>query len=155
VSAHWRESGWNRYYASTSFSEIPQASCAVDWDFNFQFYSTFQEQIQSVNVNFYWCTKNVWQRFTASAVIWLACICNLFRLKVCCFRHQFESLWYLNGGAPNSSAWAFQRSVSETSHSYFTTGRLPSINSSWRKVPWDSWPVILFSNWTLAVIVLM
>jgi hypothetical protein len=39
--------------------------------------------------------------------------------------------------------------------SYFTTGGLPSISSTWRQAPWDSQPVILFSNWTFAAIVLM
>jgi hypothetical protein len=41
------------------------------------------------------------------------------------------------------------------SHSYFTTGGLPPISSSWRQAPWDSRPVILFSNWILTVIVIM
>jgi hypothetical protein len=41
------------------------------------------------------------------------------------------------------------------SQSYFTTDGLPPISSSWRQAPWDLRPVILFSNWTLAVIVLM
>jgi hypothetical protein len=39
--------------------------------------------------------------------------------------------------------------------SYFTTGGLPPISSFWRQAPWDPWPEIFFSNWTLAVIVLM
>jgi hypothetical protein len=30
------------------------------------------------------------------------------------------------------------------SHSYFTTGNLPPISSSWRQAPWDSRPEILF-----------
>jgi hypothetical protein len=37
--------------------------------------------------------------------------------------------------------------------SYFTTGGLLPISSSWWQAPWDSRPVILFSNWTLAVLV--
>jgi hypothetical protein len=41
------------------------------------------------------------------------------------------------------------------SQSYFTTGGVPPISSSWRQAPWDSRPVILFFNWTLAVIVPM
>jgi hypothetical protein len=41
------------------------------------------------------------------------------------------------------------------SQSYFTTDGLPPISSSWRQAPWDSWLVILFSNWTLAVTVLV
>jgi hypothetical protein len=44
--------------------------------------------------------------------------------------------------------------VKSQSQSYFTTGRLPPIRSSWQ-APWDSRPLILFSNWTFAVIVLM
>jgi hypothetical protein len=40
------------------------------------------------------------------------------------------------------------------SQSYFMTGGLPPICSSWRQAPRDPRPVILFSNWTLAVIVL-
>jgi hypothetical protein len=35
------------------------------------------------------------------------------------------------------------------------TGSLPPISSSWRQFPWESRPVILFTNWILAVIVLM
>jgi hypothetical protein len=38
---------------------------------------------------------------------------------------------------------------------YFSTGGLPPISSSLRRDPWDSRPVILFSNLTLAVTVLM
>jgi hypothetical protein len=41
------------------------------------------------------------------------------------------------------------------SWAFFSTGGLSTIGSSWRQVPWDLRPVILFSNWTLAVIVLM
>jgi hypothetical protein len=41
------------------------------------------------------------------------------------------------------------------SQSYFTTGGLPPIISSWRQAPWDPRPEIYFFNWTLAVIVLM
>jgi hypothetical protein len=40
------------------------------------------------------------------------------------------------------------------SHSYFTTNGLPPISSSWRQAPWDPGPEFLFSNWTLAVIIL-
>jgi hypothetical protein len=39
--------------------------------------------------------------------------------------------------------------------SHFTAGGLPPISSSWRQAPWGSLPIILFSSWTLAVIVLM
>jgi hypothetical protein len=46
----------------------------------------------------------------------------------------------------------FRSPVQSQSQSYFTTGGLPPICSSWRQAPWDSRPVILFSNWTLAVI---
>jgi hypothetical protein len=48
-----------------------------------------------------------------------------------------------------------QEHLFSQSQRYFTTADLPPINSSWRQVPWDSWPVILFSNWTLAVTALM
>jgi hypothetical protein len=39
--------------------------------------------------------------------------------------------------------------------SYFTTCGLQPISSSWRQARWDSRPDFVFSNWTLAVIVLM
>jgi hypothetical protein len=35
--------------------------------------------------------------------------------------------------------------------SYFTTGSILPISSSWRQATWDPRPVILFFNWTLAV----
>jgi hypothetical protein len=38
--------------------------------------------------------------------------------------------------------------------SYFMTGCLPPISSSWRQVPWDSLPAFLF-NWAREVIALM
>jgi hypothetical protein len=38
---------------------------------------------------------------------------------------------------------------------YFTTGRLPPISSFWRQAPWDPRAEFLFSNWTLAFIVLL
>jgi hypothetical protein len=41
------------------------------------------------------------------------------------------------------------------SQSCFTTGGLPPISSSWRLAPWDPRPGILFSDWTLALIVPM
>jgi hypothetical protein len=50
------------------------------------------------------------------------------------------------------SNWYLSQSQSQ---SYFTTDGLPPISASWRQAPWDSRQVILFSNWTLAVIVLM
>jgi hypothetical protein len=37
------------------------------------------------------------------------------------------------------------------SHSHFTTGFLLPVSSSWRQAPWDSRPVILFSNRTLGL----
>jgi hypothetical protein len=40
------------------------------------------------------------------------------------------------------------------SQSYFTTGGLPPVSSSWRQAPWDPRPEIIF-NWIPAVIVLM
>jgi hypothetical protein len=39
-------------------------------------------------------------------------------------------------------------------HSCFTNIGLPSVSSSWRQAPWDP-RLEIFSNWTLAVIVLM
>jgi hypothetical protein len=45
-------------------------------------------------------------------------------------------------------------SESESRVTYFTTSGLLPIISSLRQTPWDSRPVILFSNRTLAVIVL-
>jgi hypothetical protein len=41
------------------------------------------------------------------------------------------------------------------SQGHFTTGGLPPIISSWRQAPWDPRQLILFSNWTFLVIVLM
>jgi hypothetical protein len=38
------------------------------------------------------------------------------------------------------------------SQSYFISGGLPPISSSWKQAPWELRPVILLSNWTLAVI---
>jgi hypothetical protein len=32
------------------------------------------------------------------------------------------------------------------SQSYFATGGLPPVSSSWRQAPWEPWPVFLFSN---------
>jgi hypothetical protein len=52
-----------------------------------------------------------------------------------------------------SSNWTVTQSNSQ---SYFTTGGLQPISSSWQQAPWDSRPVFsFFINWTLAVIVLM
>jgi hypothetical protein len=39
--------------------------------------------------------------------------------------------------------------------SYFTTGGLAPISSSWGQAPWDLGPEFLFCNWTLAVIILL
>jgi hypothetical protein len=52
------------------------------------------------------------------------------------------------------SNWTILRSQSQ-SHSYFTTGGLQPISSSWRQAPWDPRPEFLFYNRTLAVFVLM
>jgi hypothetical protein len=41
--------------------------------------------------------------------------------------------------------------VESQNQSYFTTGSLSPISSSWQQAPWESRPVILFSNWTLAI----
>jgi hypothetical protein len=54
-----------------------------------------------------------------------------------------------------SAAAPFQLLLLQSqSQSYFTTGGLPPISSSWRQAPWEPRQVTLFSNWTLAVIVL-
>jgi hypothetical protein len=46
--------------------------------------------------------------------------------------------------------------VQSQSQSYFKTGGLPPIFSSWRQATWDTRPhFFLYFNWTLAVIVLM
>jgi hypothetical protein len=47
------------------------------------------------------------------------------------------------------NGWKFQ----SQSQSYFTTGGLPPISSSWPQAPWGSRPEIFFPNGTLAVIV--
>jgi hypothetical protein len=44
---------------------------------------------------------------------------------------------------------------SESGSELLSTDGLPPINSSWRQAPSDSRPEILYSNWTLAVTVLM
>jgi hypothetical protein len=44
---------------------------------------------------------------------------------------------------------------SESEPELLYAGGLPPISSSWSQAPWDSRQVILFSNWTLAVIFLM
>jgi hypothetical protein len=51
----------------------------------------------------------------------------------------------------STSNWTGQ----SQSHSYFTTGSLPSISLSWQQAPWDPWPQFLFASWTLAVIILI
>jgi hypothetical protein len=43
-----------------------------------------------------------------------------------------------------------QLTPSKSSPSYFTTGSLPLVSSSWRQAPWESRPDFLF-NWTLAL----
>jgi hypothetical protein len=42
------------------------------------------------------------------------------------------------------TGWRLQYDSIEWSQSYFTTGGLPPISSSWRQVPWDSRPEIIF-----------
>jgi hypothetical protein len=65
---------------------------------------------------------------------------------------------------PHASATSFSHLTTETlnyfsttqnkSQTYFMTGGLPPVFSSWRQTPWGSLPEIYFS-WTHAVIVLM
>jgi hypothetical protein len=52
-----------------------------------------------------------------------------------------------------STNWVSQSQSQSQGH--FTSGGLPPISSSWRQAPWDPRPEFLFSNWTLAVIILM
>jgi hypothetical protein len=52
-----------------------------------------------------------------------------------------------------SFSW-FCAYYSSQSQSYFTTGGLPPISSTWRQAPWDPRPDFFF-DWTPAVIVLM
>jgi hypothetical protein len=40
------------------------------------------------------------------------------------------------------------------SQSYFMTGGLSPVSSSWWQSLWGSWPAFFFNNWTLAVVVL-
>jgi hypothetical protein len=47
------------------------------------------------------------------------------------------------------------RRIQSQNQSYFTTGGLPPISSSWRRAPWDSRPEFFFLNWTPALIVLI
>jgi hypothetical protein len=60
-----------------------------------------------------------------------------------------EQRWRYSNPPPQASSLG-----QSNSQSYFKTGGLTSVSSSWRQAPWYSRPV--FScNWTLAVIVLM
>jgi hypothetical protein len=56
---------------------------------------------------------------------------------------------------PNLLFTDWQLTVLQRVKSYFTTGGLPPISSSWHQAPWDSRPVIFVFYWTLAIIVLM
>jgi hypothetical protein len=60
---------------------------------------------------------------------------------------------------PQLNSWQLSTNTNSFSKpkskwSYFTTGGLPPVSLSWRQAPWGPRPEI-FSNWTLAVIVLM
>jgi hypothetical protein len=82
-----------------------------------------------------------------------------FYLYVC--RMLLEQLDCKQKNDKTGTIWNSSKEIGLTlwslsqSQSYFTTGGLTPISSSWRQAPWDSRPVILFSNWTLAVIVPM
>jgi hypothetical protein len=51
--------------------------------------------------------------------------------------------------------WTLESVRVSQSQSYFTTGGLPSISSSWGRTPWYSRPEFFFLNWTPVVIVLI
>jgi hypothetical protein len=53
---------------------------------------------------------------------------------------------------PPDTGFPFCHLLQSQSQSYFTTGSLPPICSSWQQAPWDPKPEFLLSNWTLAVI---
>jgi hypothetical protein len=59
----------------------------------------------------------------------------------------YESLW--------NDFSCTNECVQSQSQDYFMTDGLLPTSSSWRQAPWDLRQVILFSNWTLAVIVVM
>jgi hypothetical protein len=61
-----------------------------------------------------------------------------------CFSSVF--FYKLNSDLRLSSRWILRLCPSQ---SYFTTGGLAPISSSWRQASRDSRPVILFSNWNL------
>jgi hypothetical protein len=67
------------------------------------------------------------------------------------FVTSYNSQWRYSIPPPH---WRSLLSQSQN-QSYFTTGGLPPTSSSWRQAPCDSRPVILFSNWTPEVIVVM
>jgi hypothetical protein len=50
-----------------------------------------------------------------------------------------------------TQAWIIESQI----QSYFMTGSLAPVSSSWHQAPWNSRPAIYLFNWTLAVIVLM
>jgi hypothetical protein len=55
----------------------------------------------------------------------------------------------------NSNPPPSRDTTNSHSQSYFTTGGLPLISSSWRQATWDPRPEILFFNRTLEAIILM
>jgi hypothetical protein len=61
----------------------------------------------------------------------------------------------LNSDWTPSTKLSYTNGVKSQSQSYFTTGGLPSISSSWQQSPRYSWPINIFSSRTLAVRVLM
>jgi hypothetical protein len=85
-------------------------------------------------------------------------------LSDCCgFVDVGRRLWREDGSVVYNCRWSSpaQSYLTPTnssqsqrqSQNYFTTDGLPPISSPWRQAPWDPRPEI-FSNWTLAVIVL-
>jgi hypothetical protein len=84
--------------------------------------------------------------------------CVLHNLVMNFESHVQFADWWATGKIYSSAEYSFLQGLQfqgTQSQSYITTGGLPPISSSLRQAPWDSRPVILFSNWTLAVIVFL
>jgi hypothetical protein len=71
--------------------------------------------------------------------------------------HYHFVIWYITHGCwlcyhrHVARFWALiTGTLVSQSHSYFTSGGLQQISSSWRQPPWDSRPGISFFNWILS-----
>jgi hypothetical protein len=96
----------------------------------------FIDRLQAVTTNNYDTIADFYTlQFTgARSLVFSVCYCLLFKSSL--HRHPYRT--------ELSTDWS-------QSQSYFTTGGLLPISSSWRKAPSDPRPEIFF-NWTLAVI---